>query len=149
MPRKTWAEKTPAQRAAQIARQRKYVAENREAVAVRLRAWHEKNRDKVKTLARARTLQQKYGITPADYDLMLDFQGRRCACCRSERAGGPHGVFAVDHDHETNVVRGLLCFRCNTMIGRAEENPDILTMGAAYLRRHGKLGLGISGADPT
>lgn len=53
--------------------------------------------------------KQVYGITVEDYDRMFDEQGGVCAIC----GNGTKRRLAVDHNHETGVVRGLLCPRCN------------------------------------
>jgi hypothetical protein len=43
-------------------------------------------------------------------------------------------MLAVDHDHETKHVRGLLCANCNTALGKFHDNPDLLYRAADYLR---------------
>lgn len=58
---------------------------------------------------RERTLK-RYGITPRQYARMLEMQGGRCAICRKRPKTRR---LAVDHDHQTKRVRGLLCMRCN------------------------------------
>ena len=74
----------------------------------------------------------KYGLLPGIFDIMWEAQGGMCACC-GDRLSAGRGTH-VDHDHKTGVVRGLLCRRCNHMIGGARDNPDILTAGAQYLK---------------
>lgn len=60
--------------------------------------------------AKDRRLRRKYGITLAQYDAILRSQGGVCKLC-----GRPPRklALAVDHDHKTHRVRGLLCFTCN------------------------------------
>lgn len=62
---------------------------------------------------RARKLMVRYGITSEEYDHMLDMQDGRCAICRRSPRS-KH--LAVDHDHTTGHVRGLLCDRCNRIL---------------------------------
>lgn len=70
-------------------------------------------------------LKSLYGITPNEYDQLLASQAGVCAICKSaERL--KHGVLAVDHDHGTGEVRGLLCFNCNASLGKLEEHLDSL-----------------------
>lgn len=57
-------------------------------------------------------LKTRYGLTPADVEAMKDRQGGACGICAK-----PLVRFHVDHDHATNRVRGLLCHRCNILIG--------------------------------
>lgn len=52
-----------------------------------------------------------------------------CAVCGQERA------HALDHDHQTNLIRGLVCFRCNSMLAWLDR-PSLLAKGASYLQRH-------------
>ena len=73
-------------------------------------------------------LKTKYGIRNADYDAMYASQEGKCWICHKELK-----VLAVDHDHVTGVVRGLLCIACNRMIGFAQENIEILANAVAYL----------------
>lgn len=75
----------------------------------------------------------KYGIKGMSvdrYDAMLAAQGGTCAIC-----GKPpkQKRLAVDHDHVTGEVRGLLCGPCNTMLGRMEELWDAVD---AYYKKH-------------
>ena len=75
---------------------------------------------------------QQYGIGVPEYEEMLVAQDGRCAVCGgrpSERR------LSIDHDHETNVVRGLLHANCNALIGLGRDDPAILSDAAAYLER--------------
>lgn len=71
-------------------------------------------------------------MTEAEHEAMLVFQGGRCAICR--RPPDPGQRLDVDHDHETLVVRGLLCRLCNRMVGCARDDADTLAAAAAYVR---------------
>ena len=69
-------------------------------------------------------LLRKYGITPEQYAQMLLDQGGVCAICGLPETRILHGQvcqLCVDHDHETGEVRGLLCFMCNTTLGKLEK----------------------------
>jgi len=76
-------------------------------------------------------LRIKFGLTLAGYDQMLASQGGVCAGCGGHNIEGRR--LAVDHDHETGQVRGLLCDRCNRIIGSAKDSPEVLRRLAAYL----------------
>lgn len=82
-----------------------------------------------------------YGITETDYQQLLKEQGGSCACC-----GAPPRKkrLAVDHDHESGAVRGLLCINCNSMIGHADDRIHRLKLAIAYLRSHGMIELEIT-----
>lgn len=73
-----------------------------------------------------------YGIPEGDYDRMLEAQNGLCAIC----LGRPVSKrLAVDHDHKTNEVRGLLCSRCNhDLLGAAHDSLDLLLRAVDYLR---------------
>lgn len=64
-------------------------------------------------------LVYRRGVNASQYVAMMERQKDRCAICRSHCATGRR--LAVDHDHQTGRVRGLLCFRCNTTLARYEE----------------------------
>ena len=83
-----------------------------------------------------RTLLRKYGITLDEYNQMMVYQSDRCATCLTDDKGGKQ-YWLVDHDHATGKVRGLLCTRCNSMLGQALDDPDTLRAAASYLEVSG------------
>lgn len=93
-----------------------------------------RDKEKAKEYGRAYNLQKLYDLTVEQYNEMLESQNRLCAICHSECTSGRR--LAVDHSHDTGLVRGLLCGRCNTMLGRVEENVEILKNMVRYLEDH-------------
>lgn len=91
----------------------------------------EKERSRLSNKERIRSLK-RYSLTLDDYACMLALQGGRCAICNGAESKG-NGHFAVDHDHTTGRVRGLLCSACNTAIGLLQENPKIMMAACEYL----------------
>lgn len=78
-------------------------------------------------------LEKTYGITAEDYDALLELQGGICAICR-QRPGKKR--FAVDHDHQTGKVRGLLCARDNhELLGAGFDSIPKLEAAVHYLTR--------------
>lgn len=73
--------------------------------------------------------RNKYGIkgfSQEQYEVMYESQAGLCMVCgREETASGR--LLAVDHDHRTGMVRGLLCTKCNTTLGWIERHPNIIT----------------------
>lgn len=74
---------------------------------------------------------QAYGITAEEYDAMFEAQGERCAICRTDDPGAKN--WHIDHCHESDEVRGILCANCNHMLGKAQDNIATLLAGANYL----------------
>lgn len=76
-------------------------------------------------------LKSQYNLTIDQYRELLDKQDGRCAICRNK----PQRMrLAVDHDHKTGLVRGLLCTRCNhKLLGSAHDNVDLLRSAIDYL----------------
>lgn len=93
-----------------------------------------------------RLIKRKYGISLEDYEEMQRRQGNACAICGTAEPRG-RGGFHVDHCHETNEVRALLCTMCNMMIGMASDKPEVLRRAADYLEHHQYMGLIGSGAN--
>ena len=83
---------------------------------------------------RATSLRRNYGMTIPQYDAMYRDQNGVCAICQGFNVAGRR--LAVDHNHATGVVRGLLCNTCNTSLGTAKESVDLLKKMIAYLERH-------------
>lgn len=80
-------------------------------------------------------LQSTYGISYQEYLVMLEAQGGCCAICGTDDTG-KRKAFAVDHCHETGVVRGLLCSSCNTGIGLLKEDLGIMKRAMEYVKFH-------------
>jgi hypothetical protein len=83
----------------------------------------------------------RYGVTVGRINEMCEEQGNRCAICHTHKddidhASFKHNSLVIDHDHKTGKVRGLLCPTCNLMVGHAQESPERLMNGAAYLTKH-------------
>jgi hypothetical protein len=76
---------------------------------------------------------RKYGITQQEYDDLLLSQAGRCPGCRTDDPGDKG--WCIDHCHRSGRVRGLLCNRCNTMLGLADEDPTILRLLADFAER--------------
>lgn len=92
-------------------------------------------------LERRRSLKRYFNITPEQYDEKLKNQNGKCAICgQTETAlDGKSGALrrlAIDHNHETNVVRELLCWRCNGTLGRIDESIKLLQAMINYLNKH-------------
>lgn len=81
----------------------------------------------------ARKLRTLYGISAETYYDMLREQGGLCALCL--RPCGTGKRLGVDHSHETNRVRALLCMKCNRTIGGFNDDPDLLRKAADYLEK--------------
>ncbi len=75
---------------------------------------------------------KKFGLTGADFNRMLAEQGGVCAICRNVCKTGKR--LAVDHDHATGRVRGLLCANCNTGLGKFGDSLLTLEAACAYLK---------------
>lgn len=72
-----------------------------------------------------------YNITKEVYDEMLNNQDNKCAICRKEFTS-KRKTF-IDHNHSTGMVRGLLCPKCNTILGHANDSVDILNNAIKYI----------------
>jgi hypothetical protein len=79
--------------------------------------------------------KRKYGITLEDYNRMFEEQGGRCAICGTHQCATGRAL-AVDHDHKTGKVRGLLCQACNTAIGKLNDDPELIHKAADYVATH-------------
>lgn len=92
-----------------------------------------KKTDKYKNSKRKHDLKHKYDITPRGYNDILESQNNKCAICGTKDSGGK-GCFHIDHSHNSGKIRGLLCYKCNTILGYANDNTSILLNAVEYLR---------------
>lgn len=98
-------------------------------------------RNDYETKNRELQYQAKYGITIEEYNRLLIMQELKCATCGLDAHDNvtPSGKvirLAVDHDHDTEKVRGLLCRSCNLALGYIKDNVETAVAMAEYLRLH-------------
>lgn len=86
-------------------------------------------------LTYARNLRTRYGLTIEAYNAMLVGQNGLCAACGEPERRKGRTRLAVDHDHVTGAIRGLLCDHCNRVAGHRNTSPRWLHALAAYLER--------------
>jgi len=144
-------ESTPDARNKQRNRKASWVSKNRDKVVEDKRAWVAENRDKVSAYnvaymsdykateayanSKHRSRMKRYQITDADFNAMWESQDGCCAICKVKlqpRGRSKHSA-AIDHNHKTSVVRGVLCRGCNHGIGSLGDSPLILIAAARYL----------------
>lgn len=151
---KAWRRLTPEQREARRAYMRDYYTkrgteirekhnatrrvrrtdpEYRAQEAERAREARQRDPERAARISRKHLLKKLYGLTPEQYEEMLAAQGGGCAIC-----GDPPGErqHAVDHDHATGEVRGILCHSCNLSIGGFRDDPSLLVAAIDYLMDH-------------
>jgi hypothetical protein len=120
---------------------RRYRETHREEINERRRVrrrtdstFRDKDRASKREWERRKRYREVYRISLVDYDAMRERQNGVCAICK--RAGGR--VLCVDHCHACGKVRGLLCRKCNSVLGFCDDSPAHLLAAAAYLRRSHK-----------
>lgn len=89
-------------------------------------------------IARERMLRRNYGMTPNDYTGMVISQDNKCAICLISGENVRNQRLVVDHCHASGNVRGLLCPKCNLLLGHAEDSIDRLLRAIDYLRNRGE-----------
>jgi hypothetical protein len=121
------------QRIAARAREQKY--QRSEKGKANARRYYLNNKERVDRRTYDNLLKKTYGITIEDYNKMFEEQKGCCAICgrhQSEEKKRLH----TDHDHATGKVRGLLCVKCNNLLGQAKDSIEILELSIEYLKRH-------------
>lgn len=112
-------------------------AANPERSRTACRKWYAENPEKARALMRKGSLRRRYGLTPTEYDEMSAAQGGACAICSGNRSARKCQL-AVDHCHDTNVIRGLLCTNCNAGLGYFADSPKLLMAAIQYLARQAR-----------
>ena len=103
------------------------------------RAYLKSHRDQYPRNWKDWDLQRNFGIGLHEYGKMLVSQNGKCAICKQEETEKRNGnikSLAVDHNHSTGKVRGLLCSSCNTALGKFKEDVEILKNAISYLQSH-------------
>ena len=125
----------PRQRGLQNAWRRRKYRENhpyRERVIAKSSEWQEANRERKKDYY----LRRNYGLSLEKYGALLAQQNGVCLLCLQPPRG--RKKLAVDHDHATGRIRGLLHVRCNTVLAVCfGDNPGNMRLAAERLSNGG------------
>ena len=90
---------------------------------------------KIKLHKQEYELKRKYGITLKERNILLQKQNNKCKICSLKFNENIFKLKAcVDHCHETEKVRGLLCRTCNAGLGYFKDNIKELTKAINYLK---------------
>jgi len=98
-------------------------------MSARHKKWSTENFDK----RRAYSLKRSFGITLGQYQTILEKQNHCCYICQRHETEFLKKL-AVDHDHQTGEIRGLLCPLCNKNIIGRQRDPKIFERAAEYLK---------------
>jgi hypothetical protein len=97
------------------------------------RAYHAKNKEHIHKRNRAWRLRSKFGVSAEWYAGKMAQNNGLCEICN--KTDGAKAL-AVDHDHGTGAVRGLLCTNCNTGIGSLDDSIEMLEKAISYLKKY-------------
>jgi len=115
---------------------RKYKKKNREKVLQNLKEYRKSHKEEIKKQKRNHRLLINYGLNEIEYNKLFVKQNGVCAICFEKEKvliRGKVPPLSVDHDHKTKKVRGLLCSRCNLILGGSNDNIKILENCIKYL----------------
>lgn len=129
----------------------KYYLNNKNKCQIATKTWQNNNINRYKQTTKLRNarkapykrnwyLLNKYNISEADYLRFYKKQKGRCAICKDKENLGYKTTntirkLAVDHCHNTGKIRGLLCFHCNTSLGKFKDNIKLLKRAINYLQK--------------
>jgi hypothetical protein len=94
--------------------------------------WKKDNPQKQKLYERNGALKRKYNLTPRDYEALKEHQFGCCAICRKDASEFAKPLH-VDHDHSTQLIRGLLCWKCNALLPHRKNLTELLQRALVYV----------------
>jgi DNA-directed RNA polymerase subunit RPC12/RpoP len=119
----------------------KWYKENKEKRTAQITEYKKSKPDEWrKAIGQKFHLRTRYNITPKQYEAKLISQNYCCAICGKDvidniRNGAPVAL-SVDHCHKSEKLRDLLCHQCNSFLGHAKDNIEILQRAIDYLHKH-------------
>ena len=134
-----WRKENPKKANEQVKRYRKkhyeevlenkkrYYLDNHEEIIAKRRKYLKENSQKIREIY----FKRKYNLSYEDWLVMWESQNEKCAVC-GNLFKKPSDA-CVDHDHRTNKIRGLLCFKCNAAIGLLNDDPELTIKLTEYL----------------
>lgn len=91
------------------------------------------NRPEIKRKIADQFLRKSFNLSIDDYEKMLTLQNGVCYICKGEETSVRNSRLAVDHNHKTGKIRGLLCSNCNRALGLFKDDKKIILAAANYL----------------
>lgn len=82
--------------------------------------------------AKAKWLRRQYNISPEERNKILEAQGKVCAGCKRPESDFKRAL-SVDHDHSTHIIRGLLCWQCNSLLPSRRNIKEVFKNLMIYL----------------
>lgn len=112
--------------------------------------WFQKNKDQIKKTRKKPSkiaskfynLKYNYGITLEEYEVLYNRTNGRCYICSKSpelKECGNRNWLCLDHDHDTNEIRGLLCGQCNSALGLFYDNTEYLARAMSYINEKGNV----------
>jgi len=113
-----------------------YYAKNKEKYQAYAKAYAKENQELITHNAWVRLLFKKYGLTEAQFHVLLDKQDGKCGICEAGIRGiiNRYRLAHVDHCHSTGKVRGMLCRKCNVGIGMFGDGHEVASKAVEYLQ---------------
>lgn len=110
-------------------RSRAWYVANKERHEANRKQWRARNLERKANADRNYRRKRVTGFSPSLFTATLTAQDHRCAICGDTASQAS----AADHCHETRQPRGVLCKRCNSLLGFARDDIGLLLRAAAYL----------------
>jgi len=113
------------------AQRKKYYLKNRKKIIARTKRWQAVNRKRAAMIWRKSSLKLRYNLSIEQWKEAFKRQNGHCGICdiKFTKKNSAH----TDHCHKTKRFRGLLCKRCNLMLGYSRDSKTILTKAMRYL----------------
>ena len=112
---------------------KQYNATHKEEKSEYNKGYCKANVEKLQKHRKIYKLKSKYDITVEQYNFLLNKQNGCCNICKRYHTEFKQSL-AVDHDHDTGIVRGLLCRQCNQALGTYNDSIDVLLNAIEHLK---------------
>ncbi|MCK9429436.1 MAG: endonuclease VII domain-containing protein [Candidatus Omnitrophica bacterium] len=115
-------------------RVKKYCENNKEKKRKSSKIWWENNKTSRNIIRKEQRLKRNYDLSLIDRENILKEQDYKCKSCNTDLKNLISYHIHIDHDHTTNVIRGILCRGCNIALGLLNDDPDKILKLYNYLK---------------
>lgn len=121
----------PKQLYTRVIKSRNRSIKSKQEYSLRSSSWAANNREKVKNSK----LKREYGITYEEFVEIFNSQNGSCKIC-NKKLETLHKNTHIDHCHNSNKIRGILCSNCNVALGHFKDNIETIENAVAYLKNN-------------